>query len=168
MDALGNPRKKLKPKLTLYEKKHFLTTNAEFLMEIERVDRNLMNMYYKAKLCRKNIDMQWKSGGKLKKEYENSMVQNNRDPDETMTLGDLDKKLTPETIKGIYDLERKFMYGTDPNKQGGASVCIRRIMEEGIFKKSYRDITECQDIIEKMGEVQDEVIEYYCLPILTD
>ncbi len=167
-DALGNPRKKLKPKLTLYEKKHFLTTNAEFLMEIERVDRNLMNMYYKAKLCRKNIDMQWKSKGKLKKEYKNSMVQNNRDPDETMTLRDLDKKLTPETIKGIYDLERKFMYGTDPNKQGGASLCIRRMMEEGIFKKSHRDIAECQDIIEKMGEVQDEVIEYYCLPILAD
>jgi hypothetical protein len=167
-DALGNPRKKLKPKLTLYEKKHFLTTNAEFLMEIERVDRNLMNMYYKAKLCRKNIDMQWKSGGKLKKEYENSIVQNNRDPDETMPLGDLDKKLTPETIKGIYDLERKFMYGTDPNKQGGASFCIRRIMEEGIFKKSHRDIAECQDIIEKLGEVQDEVIEYYCLPMLAD
>jgi hypothetical protein len=168
MDSLGNPRKKLKPKLTLYEKKHFLTTNAEFLMEIERVDRNLMNMYYKAKLCRKNIDMQWKSGGKLKKEYAGSLVQNNREPDETMSLSDLDKKLTPETINGIYALERKFMYGEDLNKQGGASACIRKIMEEGIFKKSYRDIAECQDIIEKMGEVQDEVIEYYCLPMLAD
>jgi hypothetical protein len=167
-DALGNPRKKLKPKLTLYEKKHFLSTNAEFLMEIERVDRNLMNMYYKAKLCRKNIDMKWKSKGKLKKEYAASLVQNNREPDETMSLSDLDKKLTPETIKGIYDLERAFMYGSGEQKKGGASACIRKMMEEGIFKKSHRDIAECQNVIEKMGEVQDEVIEYYCLPMLAD
>ncbi len=41
-------------------------------------------------------------------------------------------------------------------------------MEVGIFKKSHRDIAECQNVIEKMGEVQDEVIEYYCLPMLAD
>lgn len=56
--AAGNP-------LNLYEKKYNLNQNAEFLAEIERSDRALMNIYYKAKICRKYVDTNWKklSGG---------------------------------------------------------------------------------------------------------
>ena len=50
----------------------------QFIIEIDRVDRNLMNMYYKARLCRRNIDMNWKRGNQIKEEYEGALIQNKR------------------------------------------------------------------------------------------
>ncbi len=154
----------------LYEKKHILTQNAEFLIEVERADRNMMNMYYKAKLCRANIDANWKKDGKIMEEYENANVVNNRTGD-TDTLKKLDETLSDAKIQQLLDNEKSFMYGKSSggskNGEGGASICIRAVMKSGFFKQSYRDISECQPIIGKLGDVQSDFVSDYCMPVLS-
>jgi len=165
-------------KVLLYEKKNLLTQNAEFLIEVERADRNLMNMYYKAKLCKEHIDANWKTAGKLLPEYQEAMLKNNRNGAE-QPLKQLDALLTDAKIKQLLEAEKTFMYGSKRNesrtegnrteakaKAEGASACVRGIMKSGFFNKSYRDIKECEPVYEKMGDVQDDFIGDYCMPVL--
>jgi len=42
---------------------------AEFIAEINRVDRNMMNIYYKAKLCKQFIEENWMDRDKNSKKY---------------------------------------------------------------------------------------------------
>ncbi len=164
-----------KEKVPLYEKKHIMTQNAEFIIEVERADRNLMNMYYKAKLCRSNIDENWKKDGAILEEYKEALVVNNRNG-ATDTLKKLDETLSTTKIQQLLDDEKTFMYGkssggasggtTGSTSEGGASACIKSIMKSGFFKKSYRDVKECQTILEKMGNVQGDFIGDYCMPVL--
>ncbi|MBT4527387.1 MAG: hypothetical protein HOC24_12615 [Deltaproteobacteria bacterium] len=168
LDAEGNPTQRLKPAVMLYEKKMLLNENAEFIIEIDRVDRNIMNMYYKAKLCRRNIEANWKRGRELKEEYVGALIQNKRYLDKTIPIETLDEVVSNENVNAIYDTHKTFMYGTDKKKAGGASVCMNEIMKKGIFKVSYRAIESCQPVIQNMGEIQNEVIENYCMPELAD
>jgi len=168
LDKDGNPVTRLKPQLMLYEKKMLLNENAEFIIEIDRVDRNIMNMYYKAKLCRRNIDMNWKKDGNFKEGLEEASVQNKRDLDQTMALKLLDETVSKARIFDILNIHKVFMYGDPKKKDGGANACMRAVMKEGIFKVSYRDIKACQPVIENMGEIQNDIIDNYCLPELAD
>jgi len=154
-------------KLYLYEKKHILTQNAEFLIEVERADRNLMNMYYKAKLCRNNIDVNWKKDGKLMDDYEAALIVSNRDGS-TDTLKKLDEALSSTKIKEFLDKEKIFMYGQASGRggTGGASACIKEIMSSGFFKISYRDIEACQPVIGQMGDMQSDFVTDFCMPVL--
>jgi len=161
--SIETKEKKIKTKL-LYEKKHILNQNAEFFMEVERADRNKMNMYYKARLCRKNIDMNWKNGGSLKEEYAEAYVVNQRGG-APISIKKLDTSLTEEYVQILLKKEKDFMYGAegdDANK--GATECIRQIMKHGIYMKSYRDIPECQPVLEQLGDVQADILENYCMP----
>ena len=133
-DATGDTAKKPEVKL-LYEKKLILNSNAEFFMEIERTDRNKLNMYYKAKLCKKNIDVNFKVDGSLKPEYGNALLVNHRGGD-LIQLTLLDEKLTEEFVEEYYRKEQKFMFGVKRNKdKPGAAECIRQIMLNGIYQK---------------------------------
>lgn len=164
------PLKTKKRKLLLYEKKQLLNQNAEFLAEIERADRNMMNIYYKAKICKQQIDINYKNQGSLKPEYRNSKILNNR-TGETILLSKLDQVLTNERIDGFLKREKVFMYGSSgvpgATSGGGAAVCMKKIMRSGIFRVSYREFKECNDLIEKMANAEDETVENYCMPILT-
>lgn len=155
--------------LLLYEKKHILTQNAEFLIEVERADRNLMNMYYKAKLCRSNIDVNWKTDGRLMDEYKDAMIASNRNGDK-QPLKKLDDTLSDTKLKQLLDAEKQFMYGTasgaSGGKSGGASACIRAIMKTGFFNKSYREIKECEPVYGQLGDVQSDFVNDYCMPVL--
>jgi len=131
-------------------------------MEIERTDRNKMNMYYKASLCRKNIEMNFMEDDALKSEYASALLVNHRGGP-SVTLDFLTQKLTKDYVKGLLENQRVFLYG-DGKKNPGASACIRQIMGTGIYKKSYRDITECQKILEKLGDVQSDLLENFCMP----
>jgi len=164
MDEDGNPMQRLKPKQLLYEKKMYLNENAEFIIEIDRVDRNIMNMYYKARLCRKNIDMNWKKDGAFREEYLEARVQNKRFLERSIPLTELDSIVSQDRVDQIYQTHKTFMYGAEGD--GGASICMKNILKLGIFKISYRDIAECQPIIQNMGEIQNDGIEYYCMPEL--
>jgi hypothetical protein len=166
----AGPLKVKKRKLLLYEKKQLLNQNAEFLAEIERADRNMMNIYYKAKICKQQIDINYKNRGALKPEFRNSNILNNR-TGETIRLSKLDQILSNERIDGFLKREKIFMYGSSgvPGNEsgGGAAVCMKKIMRRGIFRVSYREIKECNDLIEQMANAEDETVENYCMPILT-
>ncbi len=181
LDDAGSPKKKVIKGQLLYEKKFILNLNAEFIMEIERVDRNLINMYYKAKLCRKNIDSNWKNEGTIS-DQDKKLLLTNHKSGKTMKLFDLDIRLTEEKINILLEKERCYMYGPgDTSKsgqekanveckipKGGASACIKTILDKGIYKQSYREHETCKAMAPYMGEVEDEFIDYYCMPVVSE
>jgi len=152
--------------LLMYEKKQILSSNAEFLAEIERFDRSLLNRYYKAMLCRKHIDINYKNNKILKNEYQGRMVLNNNG-NGTLLLNDLDNLLTEDKIDKLFEKEQSFMYGKGDG-ESGASLCMKNIMEKGIFRIRYKDIPSCTPIIRNMVNEEEEKIENYCLPVLSD
>ena len=154
-----------KKEILLYEKKHILTQNAEFIIEIERADRNLMNTYYKSKLCRKNIDSNWKKDGNMLPEYRDAMIVNRRDGS-LQPLGRLDKTLSKEMINKLLEKEKLFMYGSKSNGEGGAAACIREIIKQGIFRKSYRDIKVCKPLSGQLNNLQNDFVSDFCMPVI--
>lgn len=151
--------------LMMYEKKQILSSNAEFLAEIERFDRTLMNRYYKAMLCRKYIDTNYKNNGLFKTEYLDRLVLNNKGSG-TISLSVLDALLTDDKIEGFFNREQNYMYGADGN--GGASKCMKELLGKGIFRVRYKEIQSCEPLLKKMVNEEEETIENYCLPVLSD
>lgn len=155
--------------LLMYEKKYFLNQNAEFLAELDRVDRSMMNIYYKAKICRKFIDTNWKelSGNNFvfKPEFADRYVMDNRQNNKGVKLTHLDSVLTGQKINDMLTDHRDFMYGG--GKWGkGASTCISDLIRYGIFRLSYRNIESCSKLEENFAQVEDEIIENHCMPVL--
>ncbi len=175
--------------MSLYEKKHILNLNAEFLIEIDRADRNFMNMYYKANLCKKNIRVNWfkkdEATGNILNEladqYKNSEIYNNYNLNKTIKLSQFLLILSDDNIEKILKTERSFMYG-DPSKKfsisslsgtrevvyQGAVKCMRDIMNEGIYKKEYREIESCIPVNQWIGEILNDTIDSYCMPQLKE
>jgi len=151
-------------KLLMYEKKNILNQNAEFFAEIERMDRKMLNLYYKAKICRAYIDENWKSNGFLKMQYRDKHVLNNKVGD-THPLVKLDALLTAKKVDDLLEQEKTFLYGDSLSDQGSAR-CMKDIMSKGIFKISYRDIKSCDNVIKKTTDVENKVIENHCMPML--
>ncbi len=164
-----------KPML-LYKKKHILNLNAEFLAELERADRNFMNIFYKAKICQQDIRANWYKGDKLHPNYTAAILVNNKFPNETMQLGELDKMLSDASVDKLLTDEEMFMYGKASGGTGGggggggqgkgANVCIEKLLESGMFTISWRDIKECRDMRSKMSAVMNEKIDNFCMPQL--
>lgn len=152
--------------LLMYEKKQILSGNAEFLAEVERYDRALMNRYYKALLCRKYIDTNFKNINLMKSEYQDRLVMNNNGSG-TLPLAEIDSLLTDEKIDKLLEKERVFMYGNGQNGIG-AFQCMKDMMSQGIFRIRYKDIPSCGSILKNMTNEEDEKIENYCLPVLSD
>jgi hypothetical protein len=150
-------------RLLLFEKKMILNLNAEFLAQIGRTDRNLMDIYYKAMICRQIIDSSWKRGGNLLPGMENAVLQNNKNVS-TIPIQDLENELTPEKIDNLLVEEDKFMYGEDG--QSGARNCMREIMNRGIFKVSWRDIPICKSLRTHFSITINQIIDNYCMPSL--
>lgn len=146
--------------LMLFEKKHILNLNAEFLARIERTDRKMTNIYYKALICRQIIDSRWKREGKFFPDLADAMIKNNRN-ETTITVTRLDLELTAEKIKSLLDAEEQFMYGP-----AGGAACMKEIMKEGVFKKSWRDIPVCRDLRSRFSAPVNEIIDDYCMPQL--
>lgn len=150
-------------KLLLFEKKNILNLNAEFLAQIGKTDRNMMDIYYKAMICRQTIESRWKRDGELLPALKNAMLQNNKNTS-TIKIQRLEEELTPEKIDALLMNEDRFMYGEDG--QSGARECMRQIMKEGIFKKSWRDIEICRELRTKFSTTINEIIDDYCMPNL--
>lgn len=161
----GKEVKKEVKKLLLYEKKKILNENAEFLAEVDRADRNMLNIYYKARLCRQQIDNKFKKEKKIRKDYVKRYVRNNRYEKAGIQLTALDKALSSENIKALLKNHREFMYGGG-NWGGGAAACMNQIMKQGIFRVSFRDIPGCMTLQEKLASAEDELIENHCMPKL--
>lgn len=163
-------------KKPLYEKKHLLNQNAEFLIEIERADRNLINMYYKAKLCKANILASWgKDESNLNNEYENVKLVNSRTGANDKTVKQIFDTLQDSYVEGILAKETAFMYGSggtggsgggsSGNTAGGASLCLKELMKTGFVTKSYREIDACKTVLSQAGNVELQVVTDYCMPV---
>jgi len=150
-------------KLLLFEKKKILNLNAEFLAQIGRTDRNMMDIYYKAMICRQQIDSRWKRDGKFLAGLTDANVQNNKNSS-TIKIERLESELTPVKIDQLFLDEEKFMYGEDG--KSGARACMKEIMKNGIFKKSWRDIDVCRDLRTRFSTTINEIIDDYCMPKL--
>lgn len=147
-------------KMLLYEKKHILNMNAEFLARIDRTARNLMDAYYKALICKQILESNWKRDGKFLPGLDNAYIQNNRNP-RKIRIRRLDAELSQQTIESLYKNENDFMYGVD-----GATKCIQQIMNKGIYIKRWRDIEECKKIRSKFSIPRNAILEDYCMPSL--
>lgn len=164
------PGTKVPQKLLLYEKKQILNLNAEFLAEIERNNRNYINLYYKARICRQHIDQNWKDFNpaskklEFKEDFTKRYVRNNR-AGKPILLNDLDTYLSKGYIDGLLVKQKKFMYGGDEWGKG-ARECINQIIEEGIFRVPYHDLESCRKLSEQMGEGEHDILESYCMPVL--
>ena len=168
--ATVKPGTKVPQKLLLYEKKQILNLNAEFLAEIERNNRNFLNLYYKARICRQHIDQNWKdlnpASKKLefKEDFTKRYVRNNRGG-KPLLLTALDTYLSKGYIDGLLVKQKAFMYGGE--KWGkGARECINQIIGQGIFRVPYQDIESCRKLSEQMGEGEHDILESYCMPVL--
>ncbi|MCP4134686.1 MAG: hypothetical protein GY754_27170 [bacterium] len=146
--------------LPLSKKKNILTDNAEFLAEINSIDRGLMNKYYKARLCRQMIDEKYKFNNEFLPLAKDTLIVNRRTR-EQKKLGELDSKLTNEYIESLYSQENEFMHG-----EGGVQSCINGIMEGGFFSKNWRDIEVCKKLKSKAKFKVDPIVSGYCLPRL--
>jgi hypothetical protein len=119
-DKDGNPKTKT---MLPYEQKRILTENAGFLSEVDRAARAKLNVYYKAKQCRQQINLDYmqvddQGNWKFISGRDQTVVKNNRQSAtmgqdaETMSVGDLyNKELSPERLQLIYMEYDAFMYG---------------------------------------------------------
>ncbi len=149
--------------MLLYKKKQVLNENAEFLAEIERADRNMMNIYYKSKICKQLIEANWmKDKNNIHPDYQNAKLKNNKFPRENMELSKLiTDHLNDKKIDDLLKAQETFMYGS-----GGANVCINKMLESGMFTISYRNIPECQQLKPKLSAVISTTVDNYCMPEL--
>jgi len=165
----GKPEPDTGSKLLIYEKKHNLNQNAEFLAELERADRAMMNVYYKAKICKKHIETNWKhlQDGKrvFKDVFAKRYVMNNNQPKVGVELTQLDGALTKEKIDSLLQAHRQFMYGGGGWGEG-AAVCMRQLLEFGIFRINYRSLPSCATLEENLMQIEEEIIENHCMPVL--
>jgi len=151
-------------KTLLFEKKHNLNLNAEFLSQIDRTNRNMMDIYYKAMICRQTIDSRWKRDNKFLPEVSGASVQNNKN-ESTITLEDLYSHLSDEKINSLLVAENDFLYGFDG--KSGARECMNQMMLEGMYKKSWKEIEICRQLQKKLVNTVSEIIDDYCMPKLS-
>jgi hypothetical protein len=153
-----------------YEKKYNISLNAGILSEIEKVDRGLMDTYYKAKICRRFIDNNWKQNQenrmKLKPVYQNRYLMNNNDSSTGIRLATLDKYLSKERIEQFYQKHQTIIYGK--GKQLGARKCISELHKVGLENKNYRDLKPCFKIEKQLINFNDSLVDDYCMPVLFD
>ncbi len=146
-----------------YKKKDVLNQNAEFLGEIEKADRNRVNNYYTAKLCREYINANYKKDDKFVEGYESVKLMNNRTgKTEDMTLDKLDKLLTNEYLDSLLKKRDDFMYGDK-----GAEKCIDKMFGEDMFRKKWGEFTECSGIRKDFITVINSDILDYCMPTIS-
>ncbi len=171
-DSTADSISTLASSLLLYEKKMILNMNSEFLAELGRTDRAMLNIYYKAKLCRQTIDNQWavKKKGEaatINAKYADRFLMNNRYEGAGTKLVDLNTFLTTARVSDLLTSHREFIYGGGDWGEGGARACMNKLMQpRAIFTLAYRDIAECKTLEENLGQVEDSNIENYCMPRL--
>lgn len=151
-------------KKLLFEKKHNLNLNAEFLSQIDRTNRNMMDIYYKAMICRQTIESRWKRDNKFLPEVNGASVQNNKN-ENTITLEALYGELSDDKINALLVAENDFLYGVDG--KSGARECMNQMMIEGIHKKSWKEIDACKLLKPKLVTSVNEIIDDYCMPKLS-
>jgi len=152
----------VKEKVPNYRKKDVLNQNAEFLGEIQKSDRNRINNYYTAKICKETINADYKSEGRFIEGFESAKLVNLRTgrPGEVI-LGELDRILSDAFIEGLLTERDAFMYGDK-----GAQKCMDKMFGEDMFRKRWSDYSECTGIRSGFVTIVNSKVFDYCMPII--
>jgi hypothetical protein len=153
-------------KILMYEKKLNLNMNGEYMAELERHDRQMLNNFYKAKLCRGWIESNYMTGPPnakvLRTDYTVSKLINNKNPEndkEAIPILDLYKQLDPTQVDALFDRAKEYRVGV--------TRCIRGIVDNKMYLKTYREIPVCELLLRNLPSVNvDMTIENYCMPTL--
>ena len=159
--------KKTGEKVLLYEKKLNLNLNGEYLAELERHDRQMLNNFYKAKLCRGWIESNYmrKDLNNLrivKDDYVARKIINNKNPEnakEMILISDLYQQLAESKLDALFNAAKIYRVGV--------TKCIRGIMNNNMYLKTYREISDCENLLKNLPSAEvDIAIENYCMPTL--
>ncbi len=155
-----------------YEEKINLESNAELLAEIDRISRAQMEVFHKAKVCRRVLDEEYLLlTGNYAYNPDHTWFQDIRSPkriSKYVTLKYLDQILSKSNVEKYYTENRKFLYGETTNGDTtpkGAIGCRREIFRQGPRKVSYRDIPACVNA-QKWAVPLAPVLDHYCMPDL--
>lgn len=144
-----------------YQMKHNVNENAEFIAEVKKNDRNLLNIYYKAKMCKTYFDTNWRQNGKLKANFAENYLLNHR-TGTSIKVSELDAKMNDAYIESLYTKEQEFMY----TGQNSASKCMDYLIKNDIRSVHFRNVTECTAVIKNMGNLESEIVDDYCMPVI--
>jgi hypothetical protein len=148
-----------------YAQKRILNQNGEFLAEVDRVARAKLNVYYKAKQCRQQIDLDYKDqDGNFRPLWKDSKVVNYRSG-QTIPLSELDSSVAQTNIEKLFEEYRNFLFGSDPNNSDKSGVaCVRDLLASGLTTQSYRLIPSCQAVEQQFGTISGRLVDEYCMP----
>jgi hypothetical protein len=149
-----------------YAQKRILNQNGEFMAELDRAARAKLNVYYKAKQCRRRIDLDFKQDGKLLPEYASANILNHRS-NARLPLATLDQQLNDKAINDLFDEHSKFLYG-DTSGKGGVVQCIRDLTAAGLTTRPYREIASCAAVEPLLGVITGQVIDEDCMPSIAE
>ena len=151
----------------VYRRKRILNLNGEFIAELDRVARAKLNIYYKAKLCRDQIRLDYTDGSDLRGEFQNKRLLNNRTRERKPLQEVWTQTLSEDKIQELFDDYDKFLYGG--GEYGGGSLeCVEDLVRRGIFLERYQNIDSCKTIVTKLTAVQAKDADEYCMPYLVN
>jgi len=151
-----------------YAQKRILNQNGEFLAEVDRVARAKLNVYYKAKQCRQQIDLDYKDqDGNFRPLWKDSKVVNYRSGTQ-IPLTELDSSVAQTNIDKLFDEYRSFLFGSDTNTDKNAVACVRDLLNSGLTTKSYREMASCQAVEQQFGTISGRLVYEYCMPRIAD
>ena len=160
--------------IPMFQKKYNLVTNGEFIAEIDRTYRNLMNIFYKARLCRAYIDENWKKAKKggapnereWKPGFKDKLLINNKtgrrsDITANALYTELETGLSDTNQKNLLNSAYDFMnYGTPSGQK-----CISALLNYQMVGQPYFKIGQCKQLSAKMGVIINETIDNHCMPM---
>jgi hypothetical protein len=150
-----------------YAQKRILNQNGEFLAEVDRVARAKLNVYYKAKQCRSQIDLDYKTqDGKFRPEWADKKSVNHRSGN-TIPLTELDEAVSKPNIEKLFGEHRLFLYGNGKGDDG-AVACVRDLLKAGISTKAYREIATCGPVEAEFGVISGRLPDEHCMPKVVD
>jgi hypothetical protein len=151
-----------------YAQKRILNQNGEFLAEVDRVARAKLNVFYKAKQCRSQIDLDYKTpdGSALRAEWAEKRSVNHRSG-QTIPLSDLDQAVSKANIDKLYQEHEEFLYG-DGSGDTGAVACVTQLLESGITSRRYREFKACGVAEQSFGVISGRLPDEHCMPKVID
>lgn len=149
-----------------YAQKRILNQNGEFLAEVDRVARAKLNVYYKAKQCRSQIDLDYKNGADFRPEWANKKSVNHRSGSQ-IPIADLDAAVSQANIDRLFDEHKQFLFG-EGEGANGAVACVNDLLGAGISMTSYRSIATCGPVEQQFGVISGRLADEHCMPKLVD
>jgi len=143
-------------------KKYILNQNAEFLGEIEKAEKQRVDQYYTAKICKEIIKLNYKQDDKFIDGYESAKVINKKSGKSEITLGELDNLISIRYIDDLFKKHEDFMNGDQ-----GAQKCIDMMFGEHGSEKIWNEYADCVKIKKELETLPaDSIVDNCCSPVI--